>query len=347
MYFILYTGTNISKNCATKYTLANLYDDAQQLLKGSLEEIANDPFNKIQGSKHGPEFISSAESLLQNHAIYDVAKFCKILDKLWKAVTSGDKSKVPSNQREKMWKAYHVLCTDPKFIEEVTAYLTVRSQTFFVQSLIRKLFEKIVQRKSVLPSSDTDLHHSQISPIEENILRYAAGFVPFSLKKHCMKRESHNIEYEEKIKCLNSIGVSNEIEHSQDFLEYTQSWLKKQNRGGLFMLNNDGYQFFKAVECHCRKYFQQKCVKGVSDIRLPVINAVFRDKVALEHWKKATVGRDSAVSDQVMRMCIKLWINIRGHAFAVNYIEKFKNLQTAQASKKKALRKDLKSMKLS
>ena len=230
MYFFLYTGSNISKNCATEYTLANLYDDAQQLLKGSLEEIVNDPFNKIQGSQHGPELISSAESLLQNHAIYDVAKLRKILDKLWKAVTVGDKSKVPTNQREKMWKAYHVLCTDPKFIEEVTAYLTVRCQTFFVQSLIRKLFEKIVQRKSVLPSldtsSDTDFHHSQISPIEENILRYAAGFVPFSLKKHCMKRESLNIEYEEKIKCLNSIGVSNEMEHSQAFLRYTQSWLK-------------------------------------------------------------------------------------------------------------------------
>ena len=315
-----------------------------------MEEIANDPFNKIQGSQHGPELISSAESMLQNLAICDVAKFHKILDKLWKAVTSGDESKVPTNQREKMWKAYHLLCTDPKFIEEVTAYLTVHCQTFFVQSLIRKLFEKIVQRKSALPSlytsSDSDFHHSQISPIEENILRYAAGFVPFSLKKHCMKRESPSIEYEEKIKCLNSIGVSNEIEHSQDFLQYTQSWLRKQNRGGLFMLNNDGYQFFKTVEGHCRKYFQQKFVKGASDIRLPVINAVFRDKVALEHWQKATVGQDSVVSYQVMRMCIKLWINIGEHVFAMNYIEKFKNLQKAEASKKKALRKDLKSIKL-
>lgn len=161
-----------------------------------------------------------------------------------------------------------------------------------------------------------------------------------------MKRESPSIEYEEKIKCLNSIGVSNEIEHSQAFLQYTQSWLRKRNKGGLFMLNNDGYQFFKTVERHCRKYFQQKFIKGASDIRLPVINAVFRDKVALEHWKKATVGQDSVVSYQVMRMCIKLWINIRGHAFAMNYIEKFKNLQKAEASKKKALRKDLKSMKL-
>ena len=192
MYFFLYTGSNISKNCVTKYTLANLYD-AQQLLKGSLEGVVNDLFNKIQGSQHGPELISSAESLLQNHAIYDVAKFCKILDKLWKAFTSGDKSNVPTNQREKMWKAYHVLCTDPKFIEEVTAYLTVRCQTFFVQSFIRKLFEKIVQRKSVLLSSDTDFHHSQILPIKENILRYVAGFVPFSLKKHMKRIPQHRI----------------------------------------------------------------------------------------------------------------------------------------------------------
>ena len=56
------------------------------------------------------------------------------------------------------------------------------------------------------------------------------------------------------------------------------------------------------VERYCRKYFQQKLVKGASDNRLPVINAVFRDKVALEHWKKATVGQDSVVSFQVMRI---------------------------------------------
>ena len=112
------------------------------------------------------------------------------------------------------------------------------------------------------------------------------------------------------------------------------------------MLNDHGYQFFKAVKCHCRKCFQKEYIKGGSDIRLLVVNAVMKDKVAIAHWRKATVGRDTVVSEQVTKICIKLWINIRGHAFAMNYIEQFKNLQTAEASKKKALRKDLKNTKL-
>lgn len=322
-------------------------------MKESLKEIASDPFNKIGGSQHGPQLISLAESLLENLGICDVIKLHKVLDKLWKTVTSGDKSKGSTNRCEKMWKAYHVLRSDPTFIGKVTTYLgsellPVHCKTLFVQTLIRKLFEKIVRLKSMLPSIDSedDFYKPTIPPIEENILRYAAGFVPFLLKKQCIKRESSSMELDENIKCLNCVGVSNEIDHPNAFLDYTKSWLRKQNRGGLFMLNDHGYRFFKAVECHCRKYFQKQYIKGGSDIRLLVVNAVMKDKVAIELWRKATVRRYSVVSVQVIKMCIKLWINIRGHAFAMNYIEQFKNLQTAEASKKKALRKDLKNMKL-
>ena len=47
---------------------------------------------------------------------------------------------------------------------------------------------------------------------------------------------------------------------------------------------------------------------------------------------------------QVLKMCVKLWVNIRGHAFAANWVEKFKQIQGG--GKKKALRKDLKDLAL-
>jgi hypothetical protein len=57
--------------------------------------------------------------------------------------------------------------------------------------------------------------------------------------------------------------MDDELEKSQTFLEYTRRWIKKQNQGGLFQLNDAGYLFFRAVERHCRKFLQQTCVPNL------------------------------------------------------------------------------------
>ena len=119
----------------------------------------------------------------------------------------------------------------------------------------------------------------------------------------------------------------------------------KSGGGGLFQLNDDAlYLFFRAVERHCRKFLQQTCVpnNGSSDIRELVLKDIYNDNFALQHWAHATGGHPSSVSLQVLQMCVKLWVNIRGHAFAANWVEKFKQSQCA--GKKKALRKDLKDL---
>ena len=166
-----------------------------------------------------------------------------------------------------MWHEFHTLCCDDEFVSEFTSYLCTASleqpcSILFIQTLLRKLFEKLLHLKS--KSDITEVYHKvKIPPVEENveenIRRYAAGFVPFSLKRQCMKRQSSDPHYNEKIVCLNSISVSNEVGNAQTFLDYTKSWLEKQNRGGLFQLSNDGYLFFRAVEHHCRKLFRTAC----------------------------------------------------------------------------------------
>lgn len=243
---------------------------------------------------------------------------------------------------------FHALFCNDEFIGELNTFLCPAlfeqpCPTLFKQTLMRKLFEKVLHLKSnlTLQSDIKDFSEEMKIPVvEENIIRYAAGFVLFSLKRQCMKRQSSDAQYNEKIACLNAISVSNEISNPQTFLDYTKCWLEKQNRGGLFLLNNDRYLFFRTVERHCRKHFKKACIRSISDashIKLPVLNDVIKDKVAMEHWEHATVRQDSAVSAQVMQMCIKLWVNIRGHAFAANWIEQFKHMQTKEAARKKAL----------
>ena len=184
---------------------------------------------------------------------------------------------------------YHILCSDPDFIQEFISYLSPASDQscskLFVQTLVRKLFEKLLHRKTALPSHSEDPKETKLTSVEENILKYAAGFVPFVLWRKCMKTQSKNKD--EKIKCLNAIGVRGKDGSQQSFLEYTKYWMEKQNRGGLFLLKDYAYMFFRAVEEHCRKGFQKEKIETTTDtldIRLPVLKAIFRDNVAMEHW---------------------------------------------------------------
>ena len=68
-----------------------------------------------------------------------------------------------------------------------------------------------------------------MSTEEENIVRYAAGYVPFApVKKHerCSSESSaFFVEY------LSSMAITGE---ENSYLEYTTEWVHKVNRAGLF-----------------------------------------------------------------------------------------------------------------
>ena len=274
------------------------------------------------------------------------------MDKLWKAATAGKARVLPGSQREKMWKSFHSLASNSEFILEFEAYLapalSLSISKLFIQSFARKFFEKIVLaiKKSCVKSkgSGSDCKEPEMTNVEENILRYAAGYVPFALRRQCLKQE-HNSEMKQKAECLSALEAENADEECHSFLKYSKCWIEKENRGGLFTLNDQSYLFFRAVERHCRKHFNKSRLGSIAtDIRLPVLNSVFDDKDALQYWSNATADLSASVSVPVMQMCVKLWVNIRGHAFASNWIEEFKQAQKAEQCTKKALRKSLKNL---
>ncbi len=201
--------------------------------------MISDPFNKIQGSVHGRRIISLADCLLKNNSKCDMKKYCSILGKLWKAATAGDARKLPTTQRDRMWRAFHALCSSHDFVVECELFVypafTNATCRLFNQSFVSRLFENIILFKTtVVPNTAAGSQSEEIemTVVEENILRYATGFVPFSLKKQCSKRKNRTDEFRQKIKCLNALSVDDELEQSQTFLVYTRSWIEKQNRGG-------------------------------------------------------------------------------------------------------------------
>lgn len=140
---------------------------------------------------------------------------------LWNAVSAGDLKKAMSHKREKTWQAFHMMCSNSSFVKELKSYLCPALSdhpptTIFIQTLVRKLFEKIIILKCGTQSgSETIKSPKEISNVQENILRYAAGYVPFALKRKCIKRQCP--ESDAEIKCLNALGVLNEVEDHDHF----------------------------------------------------------------------------------------------------------------------------------
>ena len=82
-------------------------------------------------------------------------------------------------------------------------------------------------------TSSTTPKNSLISPDEENIVRYASGYVPMIL----MKRYEGNISEKSTmfVECLSAMAVNGE---ESTILEYTSQWVSKVNQGALFEVND-------------------------------------------------------------------------------------------------------------
>ena len=100
------------------------------------------------------------------------------------------------------------------------------------QHINEKLFERVVTQQATVEPSEVEV--PPLSENEANVLRYAAGYVPFVLKKKLSNRP-------EFIKFLSTLAVEGE---QSDYLGYTRRWVDLVDRGGLFRVNDQLYTFF-------------------------------------------------------------------------------------------------------
>ena len=78
---------------------------------------------------------------------------------------------------------------------------------------------------------------------ELNAVRYAAGFVPHILQNTYEKQTDKKSS--QFVQCLGDTAV---VSSHTDSFQYTQEWLKKLDRGGLFPVNDETFLFFATIE---------------------------------------------------------------------------------------------------
>ena len=149
-----------------------------------------------------------------------------LIAKIATATSVPSTGKTWKTKRERMWAAFHCLRVkdlpslwDALFKDLNCSINKADEIALLTQHVNEKLFERIVPQQATVEPSEVEV--PSLSENEANALRYAAGYVPFVLKRKLSKRPEF----------LSTLAVEGE---QSDFLGYTRRWVDLVDRGGLY-----------------------------------------------------------------------------------------------------------------
>ena len=98
---------------------------------------------------------------------------------------------------------------------------------------------------------------AQFDDRDDQVLRYIAGFIPYTLLKRYRKCKT-TIAKEYSALSLNCKAKEDKDTQAPSFLSYTIAWVEMQNSGGLFTVSDEVFRFFRALEKVSKPFLQKK-----------------------------------------------------------------------------------------
>lgn len=323
---------------------------ATDMVKNALHSLLNEK-NYIE-SKRMKEIKSLCDKILgaivldQHTDIFDkfAGDLCALLEK--EVV-----SRMPIRSalsRQHLWEAYHKVRSTklPDVWKIFTGKLELENDVMLAQMINDKVFEDFIKLFTAIPEPLVPAK-GKLTSLEENIIRYASGFVPRSLLKQFKKLKDE--KYAAFVDCL--LSMSENVEDSVDcsFYDYTKHWTDIISRGGLFETNELSFMLFKEIEVSIQMKLQfalLESAKGVSHdecFKQKLVDDVTSDEDVLFQWSLSSVYIASEASSiELLQKIVGLWLTIRGFSIANEWLEKYKWDNKKSSVRAKGLRKTLK-----
>ena len=292
------------------------------------------------------QFTSWADSIRSNHEFAS-----NLVDLLLQQVFIKAQSQGQSlgAKEEAFWRHYHQLITSNSDLSS----LWLDALNCPPQNRFFPLFMQVVTRWTTRAMMDAVAEHTQssgqerganhpLTTLEEQALRYVAGYVPMKLKQQYKKRSDLPLAF---VECLDAMHTGEGDNETDDFLQYTKIWQQKVNRGGLFTVNNDTYLLFRAMEFSVRRTLNMQRIGAEPSLHIQeeMKHVVLNDPAVMAHWSIILGGiadMGSNDSDKLLKELASKWIAIHSHSFASGVLEQHQC--TTRMNQRKSLRKGLK-----
>ena len=260
-----------------------------------------------------------------------------------------------STRREKLWVLFHRFSLEDgiEICKSCDVALNLSAPETFWQLMLEKEFLKVVTASEQAQASSSSLQRltskstsaRQLSIVEENAVRYTAGYIIRKLeKKYSQKMTQENIE------CLRALREMAGKLSTRNTSSYSESskWSRLTDRGGLYHVEDVVFELFITLELitdeELTAIFTAKG-KGIEKVKKEKLSWICDDEDVQFLW--CMVSSTTIESDEVRQCLLKeiayLWITTRGHSKAQKIKEDHKKAKGKGVKGKHSLRKELAS----
>ena len=242
-------------------------------------------------------------------------------------------------ERELMWGHFHRLrCTSEfyiKWYDFMLKSIKCKPSPTFYQYITHEVFiNEINTMYDGNSSTQTSTCTLEMTKIEENALRYVAGYV--CRRTRINLETSTHPHKDEMIYCIFNLSGDD---------SQTEAWTNIVDRGGLWHVSDMTYELFHAIETEVRQHLTVSETKRVMD-KQGLLQAVLNNADVLFQWCLLSSDHQDEVIHDLLKIMADLYITIRGYSFATSCIEIYKQSMHKGLQRSKGLRKELFTSKL-
>ena len=311
---------------------SGVFDDA-------LLTIINDKVNnlKIGDKKTFGNRVQNMANFLHSHKEsedYKVISF-NTTQRIYQLM-SKRKNLVADKELQTLTRELHLFSLDQTYHETFRTIIDdIKCNEF--QSLFHSLcvnvmteLMKIENKRVCEPYAETKL-----SSEEQQVLRYTAGYIIFSLRRKYIKlfksivaptREAADAVLE----FIDTVSHKHDPELSAEtFLEFTQKWIELKNRGGLVETSDEFFIFIRRVEGVVKGILTINFLRRYKneDMRDILMDSLNRSTGVTKAWDNLTRNLENdTVKSTLKEQILQKWVDIRARSFVLGFIELMKQV---------------------
>ena len=162
---------------------------------------------------------------------------------------------------------------------------------------------------------------------EEKILRYVAGYIPFSLRKKYWSQQENHVG-KAVFALIDSWTIKEDKKSTKvSFFDYTKTWIERNDRGKLIHPNDELYTFVRRLERVARSVLNKDLVVDYQgeDVRELLLGKLTSNELIDKSWSSLTRNLESDMLAATLKIIImKKWIGMRARAFVNSWIQAVK-----------------------
>lgn len=314
--------------------------DTKSIFENAIDSIINDKINNIKiGEKE--TFGNKVQNIAKTIKAGVTHNLRKIVVETIFAFMDQRTNLITESEIAKLARSLHQHTLNDVYHHQFASLTDTKTNEFgsMYTSLCFNILVEIM--RSQIHQKEEEFKEGQLTEGEQQVLRYTAGYILFSMRRKYYKLEkSTQVSTRETsagvLNFIDSVNKPHNVQGST-FLDFTKEWIELKNRGGLIEITDDFYIFIRRVENYVKATLTFNFMKtyrneDLRDIIYDRLEKSFGIQNTWNYTSRAIANPKLAL--MLKKQILMKWVDIRARSFVKCYIELVKTVAKKDKAKK-------------